>query len=245
VTPLFWLLCLTLVLLVFLVLWVVGKPFPRYRGGAPGESPAPGQWLRAFLGFLVGLSAGGAVGIWVFTWRPAQDAAGFVLPTHESSLVSALCLGAGIGLPLAVLWVWMLTSRTSFSYFRAWDGHACRGLDAVKAIPMAALLFLAAGHVYLPAWVSGNAQGHHYQTPLPWVAASHPWSELRTLRAVEEKELLLDVWAPRPGMAWGFEDGARFSVYASGAVKTTQLALAARWSSRASGLRLERRKRDD
>lgn len=244
-TPLFWLLCLTFVLLVFLVLWILGKPFPRYRGGEPGEPPAPGQRLRALVGFLVGLSAGAAVGIRVFTWQPDEAGAGFVLPTHQSPFLSALCLGAGVGLPLAVLGVWVLTSRSTFQYLRAWDGYAGRGLDAVKAMPVAALLFLAMGYLHLPAWLRGDAEGLHYQTPLPWVAASHPWSQLRTLRAVEEKELLLDVWAVRPGLAWGFGDGARYRAHASDVVKTRELAVAARWSSRASGQELEHRKRDD
>ncbi len=36
-TELFWLLCLTLALLVLVVLWILGRPIPRYRGAPPGD----------------------------------------------------------------------------------------------------------------------------------------------------------------------------------------------------------------
>jgi hypothetical protein len=245
VTPLFWLFCLTLLLLAFLVLWILGKPIPRYRGTPPKAEPSPREWSLGLLGLLLGVTAGLAIGTYVYFWKPTGDDAGFSLPTQENAFLSALCLGAGVGLTLVVLCVWTLSSPASFQHFRAWDARVWRGLDTVKATPFAVLLFLCLGYLYLPGWITGDRSGLRYETPLPWSTHSHGWSDLRQLRATEQRRLMFGWWGNRPGAVWRFQDGSHYRVFASGAVNDQQLNLATRWSSLRSAVKVERRQRDD
>ena len=244
-TELFWLLCLTLVLLVFVVLWILGKPIPRYRGPPAGEWPAPRQWALALLGLLVSLAAGLGLGVWVYVFEPDLDNAGFAVATHDSALLSAMCLGAGVLLPLSVLLAWALSSPAMFQYLRAWDARLWRGVDTVKATPFATVLFLCVGYLYLPGWIIGDRDGLHYQTPLPFSGHSHPWSELRQLRSLQQRRLIFDLWGDRPGAAWRFRDSSYYRVFANSNANPQRLVLAARWSSLRSGVTVEQRQRDD
>ncbi len=244
-TELFWLLCLTLVLLVLLVLWVLGKPIPRYRGAPPAEEPTPRQWVLGLLGLLVGIAAGLALGVWVYLFEPDLNNAGFAVATHDNVLLSAMCLGAGIALPLTVLLVRMLSSPETFQYFRAWDARIWRGVDTVKATPFAMLLLLFLGYLYLPGWITGDRDGLRHQTPLPFTTRSHSWSDLHQLRSVKQRRLIFGWWGDRPGAVWRFQDGSHYRAFVNADTDLQRLALATRWSSLRSGVRVEQRQRDD
>ena len=140
---------------------------------------------------------------------------------------------------------WLLVTTRTFHYFRALDAKLWRGVDTLRATPFALVLLFWFGYLYTPAWLIAGGQTLEYRTALPLGHRAHSWKELKELRAVKEQRLMFGWWGAWPGVVWRFGDGTRYQAFLSEKVSGRELTLAVKWSTRCSGVRVERRKRDD